>query len=233
MARLLLVDDDPALLRALRLALDARGYDVRLARSGAEAETQAALIQPDVVLLDLGLPDVDGVDVCRALRRFTEVPVVVLSAADDEERKIAALDSGADDYVTKPFSMGELEARLRVALRHGARRQPTADATVVVGPLAVDLARHTVLVEGRQIDLTAREFDLLAYLARHVGRVCTHHLLLQAVWGSAYGTESHYLRVYLHRLRTKLGPAGRLLRTHHSVGYQLVVPDEDDEPPLR
>ncbi len=227
MARVLLVDDDPALVRALRIALSARGFDVVVARTGEQAVAQVALAQPDAVVLDLGLPDIDGIDVCRRVRQWSDVPLVVLSAAGDEERKVAALDAGADDYVTKPFGMAELQARLRVALRHGAARTvPGEPSEVAVGTLRVDLAHHTAAVDGRVLDLTGREFDLLAYLARHAGKVCTHHLLLQAVWGPGFGTESHYLRVYAHRLRRKLGPAGSLLRTHPGVGYQLA---EDDQ----
>jgi two-component system KDP operon response regulator KdpE len=231
MARLLLVDDDPALVRALRIALTARGHDVVVARTGEDAVAQVALTQPDAVVLDLGLPDIDGIDVCRRVRQWSDVPLVVLSAAGDEEHKVAALDSGADDYVTKPFGMAELQARLRVALRHGAARtQPGDPAEVSVGRLQVDLAHHTATVDGAVLDLTAREFDLLAYLARHAGKVCTHHMLLQAVWGPGFGTESNYLRVYAHRLRRKLGPAGAVLRTHPGIGYQL-ADDTDQSPP--
>ena len=227
MARVLLVDDDPALVRALRIALGARGYDVVVATTGTDAVAQVALAQPDAVVLDLGLPDIDGIDVCRQVRQWSDVPLVVLSAAGDEERKVAALDAGADDYVTKPFGMAELQARLRVALRHGSVRPGRGEpAAVTVGRLHVDIGHHTAAVDGRVLDLTAREFELLAYLARHAGKVCTHHLLLQAVWGPGFGTESHYLRVYTHRLRRKLGPAGTQLRTHPGVGYQLV----DDGP---
>lgn len=228
MAKLLLVDDDPALVKALGIALKARGHEVVVARTGKEAIDQVALTQPDVVILDLGLPDIDGLHVCRQVRQWSEVPMVVLSAAGDEQRKVAALDSGADDYITKPFGMAELEARLRVALRHGGTRAGGEPTQITVGPLQVDLAHHTAIVDGRVLDCTAREFDMLAYLARHAGKVCTHHLLLQAVWGSGYGTESNYLRVYAHRLRRKLGDAGVMLRTHPGIGYQLT--DEGAEP---
>jgi len=224
--RILLVDDDPALLKVLRIALEARGDHVDVARTGRQAVDQVAMTQPQAVVLDLGLPDFDGVEVCRRLRQFSDVPIVVLSASGDEQRKVAALDAGADDYITKPFGMAELQARLRVAVRHGQRRSQDADAAqFTVGSLTVDVAHHTATVDGRVLDLTAREFDLLAYLARHTGKVCTHHLLLQAVWGSGYGTEFHYVRVYAHRLRQKLGSAGTMLRTHPGVGYQLT-----DEP---
>ena len=236
MARLLVVDDDPALVRALRIALSARGHEVVVARTGADAVRQVALAQPDVVVLDLGLPDADGVDVCRHVRGFSEVPVVVLSAAGDEQRKVAALDSGADDYVTKPFGMAELEARVRVALRHGAARAADAGHSgggrFTVGSLQVDLAHQMAVLDGQVLDLTARELALLGFLARHAGKVCTHHMILQAVWGPGYGDESHYLRVYTHRLRRKLGRAGSMLRTHPGIGYQLTdaVPTDPGPP---
>ena len=221
MSKILLIDDDPSLGRALRIGLRARGYDVTIARTGEEGVTQASLAAPDVVVLDLGLPDIDGVEVCRRIRLWSSVPIIVLSAAGGEERKVGALDAGADDYVTKPFGMAELEARLRVALR---RRTSTEDeaATLELGRITVDLVHHMARVDGHPIDLTAREFDLLAFLARHAGKVCTHQMILHSVWGSAYGNESHYLRVYAHRLRRKLGDAGYLLRTQPGIGYQLV-----------
>jgi two-component system KDP operon response regulator KdpE len=228
--RVLVVDDDPALLRALRIGLEARGFEVIVALTGAEGLSRAAQATPQLVVLDLGLPDIDGVEVCRRLRQWTEVPVIVLSALDSEDRKVLALDSGADDYVTKPFGMQELEARLRVALRHAAARNPSpATATLTVGPVVVDVASRVVRVSGVPVELTAREFDLLAYLARNAGKVCTHRTILREVWGPGYGNETHYLRVYASRLRHKLGDqGGPLLRTNPGVGYQLV-----DEPPAR
>lgn len=224
MTRVLVVDDDPALLRALRIGLEARAFDVTVAHTGAEGLSRAAQGMPDLIVLDLGLPDIDGVEVCKRLRQWTEVPVIVLSALDSEDRKVLALDSGADDYITKPFGMQELEARLRVALRHAAGRDREApQATMTVGPIRVDIASRVVEVEGTPIELTAREFDLLAFLARNAGKVCTHRTILREVWGSGYGNETHYLRVYASRLRHKLGDsAGPLLRTNPGVGYQLV-----------
>ncbi|HVX20502.1 MAG TPA: response regulator transcription factor [Acidimicrobiales bacterium] len=222
MARILLVDDDQSLLRALRIGLSARGYEVVLARSGQEGVTQVSLAVPDVVVLDLGLPDMDGVEVCRRVRQWSEVPIIVLSAAGSEDRKVAALDAGADDYVTKPFGMAELEARLRVALRRSARSTPAEPAELTVGRIQVDLVHHMARLDGSPLDLTGKEFDLLAYLARHAGKVCTHQMILREVWGSAYGNEAHYLRVYAHRLRRKLGDAGHLLRTQPGIGYQLL-----------
>jgi two-component system KDP operon response regulator KdpE len=228
--RVLVVDDDPALLRALRIGLEARDFEVTVAHTGAEGLSRAAQSVPDLIVLDLGLPDLDGVEVCRRLRQWTEVPVIVLSALDSEDRKVLALDSGADDYVTKPFGMQELEARLRVALRHAAARNPSdTPVTLVVGPISLDLASRVVEVAGSQVDLTAREFDLLAFLARNAGKVCTHRTILREVWGPGYGNETHYLRVYASRLRRKLGDqAGPLLRTNPGVGYQLV-----DERPVQ
>ncbi len=221
MPKILLADDDAALLRALRIGLSSRGYEVTLARTGTEAITQASLVGPDVVVLDLGLPDMDGIEVCRRLRTFSQVPIIVLSAAGSEERKVAALDTGADDYVTKPFGMAELEARLRVALR---RKVEVSDEEpeITVGRIEVDLVHHMARLDGQPLDLTGREFDLLAYLARHAGKVCTHQMILKGVWGSSYGSEAQYLRVYAHRLRRKLGEAGELLRTQPGVGYQLL-----------
>jgi two-component system KDP operon response regulator KdpE len=223
-ARILLVDDDAALLRALRIALSARGHVVVLARTGTEGVDQASLTDPDVVVLDLGLPDIDGVEVCRRIRQWSQVPVIVLSAAGNEERKVAALDSGADDYVTKPFGMPELEARLRAALRRSAAaRKPAVPAVLQVGRLGVDLVHHMAEVDGTPLELTGREFDLLAYLARHAGKICTHQMILRDVWGQGYTSEAHYLRVYAHRLRRKLGDAGSMLRTQPGVGYQLLA----------
>ncbi|WP_248106116.1 response regulator transcription factor [Aciditerrimonas ferrireducens] len=225
MARVLVVDDDRALVRTLAIALGARGFDVVTAHSGRDGIAQVALTQPDVVVLDLGLPDLDGVQVCREVRQWSAVPIVVLSAADDEQRKVAALDLGADDYVTKPFGMAELQARLRVALRHGTR-QGEGEARVTLGRLVVDQASRCAWVDGELLDLTAKELDLLAYLARHAGKLCPHHLVLQAVWGPGYGTETHYLRTYAHRLRRKLDGSGVVLRTHPGLGYELRLAGE-------
>jgi two-component system, OmpR family, KDP operon response regulator KdpE len=227
-ATVLVVDDDPSLLKALRIGLTARGDDVLIAHSGAEAINQVALAGPDLVILDLGLPDIDGLEVCRRVREFSNVPIVVLSAYGDERRKVEALDSGADDFVTKPFGMAELEARLRVALRHAAARRDGDEKStrLEVGDLEVDLVHHMASLSGSALQLTAKEFELLAYLARHAGKVCTHHMILKDVWGPGYGAESNYVRVYTHRLRKKMGDEeGRLLKTVPGVGYQLVAGD--------
>src|SRR5580658_1905764 len=227
MTRVLVVDDDLALLKALRIGLTARGDEVATAHSGADAITQVALVHPDLVILDLGLPDMDGLEVCRRIREFSDIPIVVLSAYGDEHRKVEALDGGADDFITKPFGMAELEARLRLALRHFAGREgngPSPGAIMEVGDLEVDMVHHMATMEGSTLPLTSREFDLLAYLARYAGKVCTHHMILKDVWGPGYGAESNYVRVYTHRLRKKMGDdKGTLLRTIPGIGYQLAA----------
>jgi two-component system KDP operon response regulator KdpE len=227
MVRVLAVDDDQALLRVLRIGLGALGYEVQVASTGEQGISLAVVGAPDVVVLDLGLPDLDGMEVCRRIRQWSDVPVIVLSADGTEDRKIACLDGGADDYITKPFGMGELEARLRVALRHrGTERDGEEAKNITVGPLEIDLVHHEAHMAGRAVELTAREFSLLAYLARHAGKICTHRMILEHVWGPHYGSETQYLRVYAYRLRRKLGDeGGGFLRTHPGVGYQLV---EDD-----
>jgi two-component system KDP operon response regulator KdpE len=228
--KVLVVDDDLSLLKALRIGLSARGDDVVIAHTGAEAVTQVALADPDLVILDLGLPDMNGIEVCRRIREFSEVPILVLSAYGDERRKVEVLDAGADDFVTKPFGMAELEARLRVALRHrstGSGGGTEASQVLRVGDVEVDLVHHMATHNGTQLQLTAREFDLLAYLARHAGKICTHHMILKDVWGPGYGAESNYVRVYAHRLRKKIGDDdGHLLKTVPGIGYQLVAGDQ-------
>jgi two-component system KDP operon response regulator KdpE len=227
---LLVIDDEPAILRVVGAGLRARGYRVVTAGTGEEGITQVALASPAVIVLDLGLPDIDGVEVCRRIRQWTDTPILVLSAHGTDIRKVAALDEGADDFITKPFGMAELEARIRVALRHHAHDAPGAEpGRIDLGPLVVDMAARAVTVDGRAVELTAREFDFLAYLARHAGKVVTHRILLEAVWGPGYGTETHYLRVYANHLRKKIeaDPANpRFLRTSPGVGYQLVAPAE-------
>ena len=222
MSRVLVIDDDQALLRALRVGLSARGHEVIVAITGEEGLSKIALNEPDVVLLDLGLPDLDGLEVCHRIRQWSDVPVIVVSAAGQENRKVAALDGGANDYVTKPFGVVELEARIRRAIRDPrAARVPQGDHRLVVGGLELDLVHHQATFNGEEIRLTAKEFDLLAYLARHVGKVCTHQMILGAVWGDTFGTEAESLRVYVYRLRRKLGDAGGLLRTWPRIGYSL------------
>ncbi len=222
-ARILVVDDEPQIHRFLRPTLEAAGYDVELAHGGAEALRLAATRSPDLILLDLGLPDLDGQEVLKRLRQFTKVPVVVLSARDRPAEKITALDAGADDYVEKPFDIGELFARIRVALRHGLGSQ-ASDGIFSNGPLEVNLLRRWVRVDGEALALSPREYGVLAQLARNAGRVLTHGQLLTAVWGPAHTEDVQYLRVYIGHLRQKLGPtAGKLVITEPGVGYRLLT----------
>jgi two-component system KDP operon response regulator KdpE len=230
-AKVLLVDDDPSLLRAIRVALRARGHEVITAVNGEQGLSQTALTSPDIVVLDLGLPDIDGLTVCRRIRQWSDVPIVILSATGTEDRKVAALDGGADDYVTKPFGMAEFEARIRTAIRHrqnapGEQIPPA----IVLGPLRLDFVHHEAQLDGARIELTSKEFDVLSYLARYAGRTCTHQMILLAVWGTGYGGEAQYLHAYVHRLRQKLNdPQGRLIRTAPGVGYSLSI-DPDIAP---
>jgi two-component system KDP operon response regulator KdpE len=226
----MVVDDERAIRRAVDAGLQARGYDVLEATRGQEALDAVALEGPDVVILDLGLPDMDGVEVCRRIRSWSDVPIIVLTAEGADHRKVLAFDEGADDYVTKPFSMPELVARVGVALRHRARRDEPRDATELdVGDLHIDLFRHRVTVGDRVVELTPKEFDFLAALARWPGRVLTHRTILQQVWGPEYGTETQYLRVYASQLRKKLGddPTRPRLVTEPGVGYRLVDVGDD------
>ena len=218
----LVVEDELPVRRFLRAVLDSHGYRLVEAGSVREAEQLAPSHNPDLFLLDLGLPDGDGIDLTRRLREWTRAPVIVLSARGREEDKVNALDAGADDYLTKPFGVNELLARLRVALRHagaGAAPAPVFEA----GPLRVDLARREVTVDGREVRLTPIEFKLLALLARHAGKVLTHRHILREVWGPS-ATEVHYVRVHMAELRKKIEaePARpRLLVTEPGVGYRL------------
>jgi two-component system KDP operon response regulator KdpE len=223
-ARVLVVDDEAQIVRALRTSLQGAGYEVDVATTAAEALARAAAHPPTGVILDLILPDGSGIDVCRELRRWTNVPVLVLSALGDEQEKIAALDAGADDYVTKPFGIEELLARLRAALR---RVDAPAAPVVELGELAVDLERRLVTMRGKPVSLTPTEFELLRLFVRNEGKLLTHPTILREVWGPAYGTESHYLHVYVSQLRQKLeqDPARpRLLLTEPGAGYRLVRP---------
>lgn len=223
MAKVLVIDDDPSLLRALRLGLQASGHEVVTSVNGEQGIAQTALSSPDIVVLDLGLPDLDGQTVCRRIRQWSEVPIIILSASGTEDRKVAALDGGADDYVTKPFGMAELEARIRTAIRHrGGDVSAPASETITVGELDVDLVHHQAHMAGHTVDLTSKEFDVLAFLARHAGRTCTHQMILSTVWGRGYGREAQYLHAYVHRLRQKLGDtSGTVIRTVPGVGYSL------------
>ena len=222
--RVLIVDDEPQIQRFLKPSLAAAGYDVIAALTGAEALKAAATQAPDVILLDLGLPDMDGKVVIAELRSWSKVPIVVLSARDREAEKIAALDLGADDYVNKPFGIGELMARLRTALRH-ASESAGEMSTIVSGDLVIDIAGHSVTRADKPIKLTPKEFELLAILARNAGRVVTHRQILTAVWGPAHTEDLQYLRVFIGQLRQKLkGGAddGELIQTEAGIGYRLM-----------
>jgi two-component system KDP operon response regulator KdpE len=222
--RVLVVDDEPQILRFLKPSLGAAGYDVIAVGSGVEALKAAATQAPDVILLDLGLPDMDGKDVITELRRWSKVPIVVLSARDREAEKIAALDLGADDYVNKPFGIGELMARLRTALRHASETAGEV-LKVVSGDLVIDIAAHSVMRSGKPIKLTPKEFELLAILVRNADRVVTHRQILTAVWGPAHTEDLQYLRVFIGQLRQKLkgGPHDPdLIQTEAGIGYRLI-----------
>ena len=224
LARVLVVDDEPQIRRALRTSLEAHGCEVRTAANGEEAVLAAGEDAPDLVLLDLGLPDIDGTEVIRRVRSFSEVPVIVLSVRDRQHDKVAALDAGADDYVTKPFGMEELLARLRAALRRGPGEEPMA-AILAFGSLTVDLGRRLVSLEGERAHLTKTEYALLEALVTHPGKLLTHQWLLRRVWGPGYTRESHYLRVYVRSLRRKLGDvarAPRMILTEPGVGYRWI-----------
>jgi two-component system KDP operon response regulator KdpE len=230
-ALVLLVEDDAATRREVATYLRLHGFRVHEVRDAAEALERWEAGRPDLILLDLGLPDLDGTAVIRRVRREASTPIVVLSARDREEAKVTALEQGADDFVAKPFSPAELVARLRAVLRRAAG--PGADPTgeLHVGALFIDVARHAVSVGGRPVQLTAREFEVLKVLASHAGRLVTHGRLLRAVWGTAYADEAHYVHVYVSRIRRKLAAAdvdgvlGDLIVAEPGVGYRVRMPD--------
>ncbi|WP_429812846.1 response regulator [Ensifer sp. B1-9] len=225
--RILVVDDEPQIQRFLKPALSAAGYDILEAMTGAEALKAAATSAPDVVILDLGLPDMDGKEVIANLRGWSQVPIIILSARDRESEKIAALDLGADDYIEKPFGIGELTARIRAALRHrvqmdGGQTQLSADG------VSIDTIKRVVMKDGEPVRLTPKEYDLLVMLAHHAGRVVTHRTLLTSVWGVAHSEDLHYLRVFIGQLRGKIerDPADpKIIRTEPGVGYRFVGDD--------
>jgi two-component system KDP operon response regulator KdpE len=220
--RVLVVDDEPAIRRFLRTALGAHGYQVLEAADAQTALASAAVQRPDLLILDLGLPDLDGVEVTRRLREWTQVPIIILSVRGQEADKIAALDAGADDYLTKPFGAGELLARLRAAVRRAVR--PADEPVFSQGDLVVDLARRLVTLAGREVALTPTEYDLLRVLVTHAGKVLTHQQLLRQVWGPGYEQEQHLLRVNVSNLRRKLEPGvarPRYIQTEPGVGYRL------------
>jgi two-component system KDP operon response regulator KdpE len=223
--RVLVVDDEPQIVRGLRVMLTNAGYGVEEATTKKEALDAVSVRPPDAIVLDLVLPDGDGIEVCEDIRRWSQVPIVVLSAVGDERQKVRALDAGADDYVTKPFGSEELLARMRAVLR---RRSEEGDAAVRVGELEIDLADRAVRRNGEQLHLTPIEFDLLSKLAEHPGRLVTHRQLLQEVWGPGYEDETHYLRVHFAHVRAKIesDPSNpRYVITEPGIGYRLRVED--------
>ena len=222
-SRVLVVDDEPAILRFLKPALEANGYELVTAGTVAEAIKRIAADAPDIVLLDLGLPDGDGKDVIRRAREWSDVPIVVLSAREREAEKIEALDLGADDYVNKPFNVGELLARMRAALRHRMQRKAETPVTRA-GDLEIDSVRHRATRAGAELKLTPKEFELLSFLAKHPGRVLTHRQILTAVWGPAHAEDTQYLRVYIGQLRQKIEERPddpRLILTEPGIGYRI------------
>jgi len=222
-ARILVVDDEPQILTALETTLRGAGYDVETAATGEDALIQASVRPPDGVILDLVLPGRSGVEVCRELREWSDAPVLVLSVIGDEQEKVAALDAGADDYVTKPFGMDELLARLRAVLRRAA----PAESLLEVGDLEIDLEKHAVRQNGELVQLTPHEFGLLRLFATNEGKLLTHRTILREVWGAAYQTESHYLHVYVSQLRQKIEDdptRPKYLLTETGAGYRFVDP---------
>jgi two-component system KDP operon response regulator KdpE len=230
-SRILVVDDEPGIVRALGINLKALGYQVETAASGEEALRKAADHRPDAVILDLGLPGIDGIDVIRGLRVWTNVPIIVLSVREAEREKIAALDAGADDYVTKPFGMGELLARLRAALRREIDEE--AEAPVIETPdFTIDLAVKRVMRAGREVKLTPTEWGVVEVLVRHQGKLVSQTQLLKEVWGPQYGEETNYLRVFIAQVRRKLEPqpsTPRYFITEPGMGYRFQIPSDVSE----
>lgn len=223
---ILVIDDEPQILRAMRTILTEKQFKVTTASHGEEGLTLAATNEPDIVILDLGLPDMDGVEVCTRLREWTQCPIIVLSVRDNERDKVAALDKGADDYLTKPFGIEELLARVRVALRHSARAQGTQNKIVRAGQLTIDLAWHIVKFGEEEVKLTGTEYKLLAYLAANHGRVLTHQSILTNVWGPADADHTEYLRVYMRQLRKKLEAdpeRPQYILTEPGIGYRFIA----------
>jgi two-component system, OmpR family, KDP operon response regulator KdpE len=223
--RVLVVDDEQAIRRFMQVALSSHGYAISVASSGMEAISAASTSKPDLIILDLGLPDIDGIELIPLFRQWTQIPIIILSVRGSENDKIAALDAGADDYLTKPFSVGELLARLRANLRRTA--QPPGEPVFVNGDLTVDIARRQVTLADREVQLTPTEYDLLKMLASHAGKVVTHRQLLCEVWGPAYEQEYHILHVNISNLRRKMEPDPAhpvFISTEPGVGYRMKTP---------
>jgi two-component system KDP operon response regulator KdpE len=225
--RILIIEDEPEIRRFLRVSLNSDDFDLAEVEKGRDGVLQAATNRPDLIILDLGLPDIDGTEVIRQVRDWSQTPIIVLSARGQERDKVAALDAGADDYLTKPFGIGELLARIRVALRHSAQQATDeVDATYTVAHLRVDLGRRQVFVNEREVHLTPTEYRLLTTLIRHAGKVVTHRQLLKEVWGPDSVHETHYLRVFMAQLRQKIetdSARPRCLLTEPGVGYRLAI----------
>lgn len=225
MAKILIVDDEPQIRAFLRISLGAHGYETVEAGRGEQAVQRCATEQPDLMILDLGLPDMDGLEVIRRTREWSAVPIIVLSVRSEDADKVAALDAGAQDYVTKPFSIAELLARLRAVMRDRAKPGDPEPTELACGDLAIDLARRRVAVAGNEVKLSRKEFDLLALLARHAGRLLTHRQLLEQLWGPAHVSDTHYLRIYVAHLREKLGDdpsRPRYITTEPGIGYRFL-----------
>ena len=225
---ILVIDDEPQILRALRTILTEKKFQVTIANRGEEGLTLAAANPPDLVILDLGLPDINGIEVCARLREWTQIPIIILSVKDSERDKVAALDKGADDYLTKPFGIEELLARVRVALRHTTQAQGLKEVIVRAGSLVIDLARHIITRDDEEAKLTATEHKLLAYLAANTGRVLTHQTILTNVWGEAEADHVEYLRVYMRQLRKKLEvdpERPQYILTEPGIGYRFIADD--------
>ncbi len=228
-ARILVVDDEIEILRALQRSLVAHGFEVCTADNGEDALEEIGRYRPDLMLLDLGLPGISGLEVCRQVRLSSNLPIIVLSVKDTERDKVSALDLGADDYVSKPFGMNEVLARVRVALRHSAHVHAGVEPSFTAGPLKVDFAQRQVQVNGQEVKLTPTEYDLLKALIKNSGKIMTRQMLLSQVWGTGYGTEAHYLHVYIGQLRRKIEPDPahpRFILTISGVGYRF-SPDEE------
>jgi two-component system KDP operon response regulator KdpE len=227
-ARILVVDDEVEIMRALQRSLSAHGFEVFTAGSGEEALEGISRHRPDLMILDLGLPGMSGLEVCRSVRAQSSLPIIVLSVKDSERDKVTALDLGADDYVSKPFGMDEVLARVRVALRHAAQVEAGTEPVFSAGPLRIDFAQRQVQVDGREVRLTPTEYDLLKALVKNRGKIMTRQMLLTQVWGTSYGAESHYLHVYVGQLRRKIEPDPthpRFILTISGVGYRF---NDDD-----
>jgi two-component system KDP operon response regulator KdpE len=226
-ARVLIIDDENQIRKMLRVALSAQGYELAEAATGQEGLNQAALFHPDLIILDIGLPDIDGISVLKQLREWIKTPIIVLSVREMENDKIRALDLGADDYVTKPFSMRELLARMRVALRHAVKTEE--EPVISYGALTVDFAHRKVTVEGVEIKLTPTEYDILKQLVIHAGKVLTHRQLLKTIWGIDYQQEAHYLRVYIGQIRRKIEKdptRPQFIITEPGLGYRFMIRED-------